>query len=365
MADYKSSTLGESMKPIEVEATQTVAETPTIPTETPIENSNISVSSNGELETQVAAPAEAVVETPQETNVSDFVMPDEPTTEAVAQEDSNWKEALKKADKKTILKELGVSDFAIEMDEHLSKGGEASKYLEAKAIDYNKISDAYLAKEALRGKYGFLDDEKFEKLFASRYNQTEFADDEAKELGSIQMQADAHEYRQKKIQEQQAFKMPDNNAVSQQITEQQKIEQQRQAQQVRDFYFSHNATQNLMTSKRVAVKLGEGDSFNFNVDKPEVLTSKIMDSAAWQKATTNEKGEPDVAKLQRLYLAAMNPNYELDIFNYGKSKGHLKEVREGQNASKPVGTMPQATTTTERDAWKSAQSGTLGGGRSN
>lgn len=294
-------------------------------------------------------------------NTAQAVMPD-------------WKEELKKANPKDILKELGYDDFVAEFAEFRKNGGDAYKYLEAKAFDWNTVTHQDLVLDELKMQYPHLTDDKIEKLYQAKYKQSEFASDEDKEIGAIQLEADAELIRRKRIEEQNAFQIPDvqvrQEAIEAQAryAEQQQIEAQ-QVQQALQFFKEHEATKNLMESKRVAIDLGDNGRFNFTVDKPETLMAVALDSEKWQRAIAVNPQEadpskliPDVAKLQKIALVALNPNYEKDLVNYGKSLGLKTILEEGQNARRPVGSTPAQPNESFAEALKNrAKVGTLGG----
>lgn len=286
---------------------------------------------------------------------------------------SDWKAELKKADPKEILKELGYDEFLAEFAEFRKNGGDAYKYLEAKAFDWETVSHQDLILDELRLQYPHLTDEKVEKLYQAKYKQSEYASDEDKEIGAIQLEADAELVRQKRIAEQKSFQIPDVTRsqeaaeLQERFAEQQKIETER-VQQALQFFQEHEATKNLMQSKRVAIDLGDNGKFNFTVDKPETLMSVALDSEKWQRAIAVNPQEadpskliPDVAKLQKIALVALNPNYERDLVNYGKSLGLKSIVEEGQNARRPVGSTPAQPNESFAEALKNrAKVGTLG-----
>ena len=83
----------------------------------------------------------------------------------------DWKEELKKANPKDILKELGYDDFLAEFAEFRKNGGDAYKYLEAKAFDWETVNHQDLVLDELKLQYPHLTDDKIEKLFSSFLNQ--------------------------------------------------------------------------------------------------------------------------------------------------------------------------------------------------
>ena len=285
----------------------------------------------------------------------------------------DWKEELKKANPKDILKELGYDDFLAEFAEFRKNGGDAYKYLEAKAFDWETVNHQDLVLDELKLQYPHLTDDKIEKLYQAKYKQSEYASDDDKEIGAIQLEADAELIRQKRIAEQKTFQIPDVmnsqevNQFQERMAEQQKIENER-VQQALQFFKEHEATKNLMDSKRVAIDLGDNGKFNFTVDKPETLMAVALDSEKWQRAIAVNPQEadpskliPDVAKLQKIALVALNPNYEKDLVNYGKSLGLKSIVEEGQNARRPIGSTPAQPNESFAEAIKNrAKVGTLG-----
>jgi len=333
---------------------------------------------NEEATSTVVTEPEAQVEE----NVTAFSMPnfgDEPAEETSTEAQSSaqvqvtdWKEELKKSNPKDILKELGYDEFVADFAEFRKNGGDAYKFLEAKAFDWNNVSHTDLVFDELKLQYPNLTDDKIEKLYQARYKQTEFAADEDREVGLIQLEADAELVRQKRIQEQQQFRIPEVSRPQEVDNQLQYAEQERllaeQQQQVLQFFREHDATKSLIESKRVAIDLGDNGKFNFNIDKPENLMAVALDGEKWQRAISVNPQEadpakliPDVAKLQKIALVALNPNYEKDLVNYGKSLGLKAIIEEGQNARRPVGSAPAQPNESLGEAFGSrAKMGTIG-----
>ena len=318
--------------------------------------------------------------TQNEENATSFTMPSfngEQTTEENVGESTiattDWKSELKKANPKDILKELGYDDFVADFAEYRKNGGDAYKYLEARAFDWETVSHQDLILDELKLQYPHLSEDKVERLYQAKYRQSDMASDEDREVGLIQLEADAEIVRQKRVNEQKEFQIPEAAATQEAVNMQAMYEEQRkleseQAQKVLQFFQEHEATKNLYQSKRVAIDLGDNGKFNFNIDKPENLMSVALDSEKWQRAISVNPQEadvnkliPDVAKLQKIALVAMNPNYEKDLVNYGKSLGLKAIVEEGQNARRPIGNTPAQPNESFAEAIKTrAKVSTLG-----
>lgn len=380
---FKMSTYAESsatQAPVETAAP--IIETPVVETtkvETPVveekkpEISQTVIDKKGGIKNtavEITKPVEesaTVVETPIEENTSNFSIPDfntKPTEEKKSGEpitELNWKDALKKADVKEVLKELGLDEFEINLHEHRKRGGKTEDYINAKGIDYSKVSDRDMVLQSLQREYPNLEADDVKELFEDTYKQGDNYDEDDKRRGSIRMKAEAYKIRQSAIERQQQFKITDvaKNTNEIDTVQQQQLAQQR-AEQTYKFFTEHEATQNLIKSKRVAINLGEGTKpFNFNVDKPEALVKPMLDSESWQRVIAVNPEEPDksklipdVAKLQRLILQAMNPNYEKDIYNAGKSAGEKGLVDEGKNAVRPITKPSIPNKETFKEAWK-------------
>lgn len=321
--------------------------TPTpIPEPTPVPD--LSNQNPAPIPTPEPVPVPIPEPAPVENNVSSFSLgepePANPAPIPTPQQPVafNLDDEIKKVDRKEILKKLGVTDFAIEIDEHLSKGGHAVDYLNAKAVDYNKVSDEDLIKDALRKEFVGFSEAEIGRLYARKYPDLDSEVTGDKEDAELQLRADAYKVRQAKIADQQKFKVPEtpilqkNEAYEQ--WEQNKTLQAQQVEQLNTYYSTHEATQKLNESKRVTISLGEGIApFNFVIDKPEMITQAFTDGGkTWGRLTTTPQGEPDVAKQQLIALFSYNPQkFIQDIFKYGQGMGVKGLVDEGQNAQKP------------------------------
>lgn len=353
------STYSETIQPIEAPVVETpIVETPA--PETPV------------IETPM--PETPVVESAVEENESNFSFDEvveTPTPETPTPETPifNFDEEIKKVDKRELLKKVGVSDFAIELDEHLANGGKAEDYLSAKAIDYNQVSDEDLLKADIRKQYVAAGQKITQKqvdiLFERKYTLDENATEDDKEILDLQLKTDANNLRQAKITEQQKFKINHTPVLhTDEAYEQWKTERESQPQLIekaKNYFLNHEATKTLNESKRVTVNLAEGVApFNFVVDKPEMITRNLTDGGEmWNKLTSTKTGEPDVPKQQLITVFAANPQkFMQDIFNYGLSTGQRKLVSEGQNATRPA--TPVHSITGEKATFRT---GTYGGGQ--
>lgn len=324
-----------------------------VPTEEVIEVGGTTIVESPIVETVVEMPIVAAAEEKLEANESDFKLSDEPTPTVPIIESTpivpiSWKEAIKGVDKKEAAKELGITDFALELNDYMERGGSAADYINAKGIDWGSVADVDLIVSDMKKEFPKATDQQLQRMIAKKYNQTEFAEDEDKEDGLLLLERDANKLRQEKISQQQSFKIPDA-IIPETIKTQQDFDlqmkaaqeqHQKEQEQIIQFYQNSEATKNLMTSKRVAIDLGDNGKFNFKIDKPELVTEAITNAEVWQKLTSTPQGEPDVLKQQLISLFAFNPQkFASELVNFGKSLGEEKFVVEGQNAKKPNGVL--------------------------
>ena len=348
--EFRESTLADSTKEVE----EVVAEV----VETPVENEVVNEVVETPVE-QVETPIEEVA-----ANEGSFITGEE-VTEVVAPTVTDWRETLKSVNKKELFEELGLPELDetdIEFAKYRKAGGDPYKYIEQRLMDYNKVSDDVAAKELLKAEYPTLDALKLEKLFANKYSQSEYATDEERELGAIQMEADANKWKQAKVNEQKNFTLP--QAIQSQLPPevQSQIETVRamneQAQQIRSFVNEHEVTKGLFQSKRVTVDLGDGKTFNYTIDNPRVITDVLLNEESAAKYGKNAKGEPDMQQAVELALFKINPTkFKQDLFNYGKSVGQQSLIAEKQNAVRPIGKAPAE----QQKGMVIKGSGTIGG----
>jgi hypothetical protein len=360
-----NSTLGESLKEVAVETPET--------TPTPQENqtSQTSVTPSGDLETiNIPSPEAAPIEENSSAFDIQFGEENAPQENIPQQSFTDWRAALKSVDRNELLKELGITEFAAQINEHLKKGGKASDYIAAKGINWNEVPDMDLVRAEFDAKYPTLSKEQKAYKFNKMYVANEVDDEETAMDKSINLQTAAYESRQRRIAEQQNFKEPEVIQPEQSAEytnwQQQQAQLNTNREAFKNFLINHDATKSLLQNKRVAIPVDDkGTVYNFTIDRPEAVINALSDGGKiWSELIKNAQGEPDISKQQQIILFASNPQKFIgQIFNYGKMQGIKQKVSENNNLPPVSGTMPRngAVNQTERDAWKSARSSTLGG----
>jgi hypothetical protein len=252
----------------------------------------------------------------------------------------DWREALK-ANREEALRELGLDPFALELNEHLKRGGKAADYLSAKAVDWTAVSDVDIVKQQLQQKFPQATKEQIELFFNKKYSQYELADDEDKQVGLMMLMSEAQELRTQKVAEQARYKLPEPVPPQAASPSQPDPAQQQQSEFFHKIINSE-ATKALFNSKRVAIDLGEGvKPVNFTVTNPQQLMDVLFNPEVAAKIGRTPQGEPDVAFWHEFALFASNrQQYKQVIRNSGRDEAKRQLVTEGQNAQRPATVVP-------------------------
>lgn len=372
------STIGTFQPKGETTVGNNAADTTTVAADTTATNTAIDttvVNDTATADTAVVPENETTVDAPAFFKPDDMVA-DTTTTTSVADNDTkpatSWKDLIKAVDKAELLKEAGLSPFAIEMDAHIKGGGNPIDYLNAKAVDYTQFSDMDIVKSDLKKQFPSFSNDEIDRLVNKKYSLTGEAEDDAD--GLLLLKADAHTKRQIFIQEQSKFKIAEQQQVQVQEeqvqpTAQELALQRRQyvqslAKQLKE---TDPSTKALMETKRVSVALGDDAVHNFNVN-PDFVVDAITNPDTWRRIISLNPQEADIenlkadpAKLQRAVVMLTNPNYEKDIYNSGKSAGRKELISEGQNAVRGVQQVAEsATNESLGKAFSHAKKSTIG-----
>jgi hypothetical protein len=358
-------TLGALMAQADLEPDTEVMDQPTDTVDTP-------AAEPAAAEPNVEQPATPAQSAPAETNFVDFDLPDDDTPAqaegAAPQQPQDWKTILKGVDKKELYKELDLpelDEFDKEFINFRKNGGDPLKYLEAKAIDYTKISDDDLVKTELKRQFPDATSAQLERLFNKKYNQSETAEDDEKDDGLLMMKSDARRLRQQLIEDQKKFSIPayaqpEQAEAMRQIAEQQAAQQQ-QAAALNEYVSKHEATQKLLADKQVTMDLGDGVSFNYKLKNPEKIVSMVLNPEQSRKLTVTPDGKLDLQKLYITSLFLSNPQkFAKDLVNFGKTLKLNEQIEEGQNAGLPSAKASVQSQVSEKEAWKNPQTTTLG-----
>lgn len=262
----------------------------------------------------------------------------------------DWRKEVKAADHKEVLKELGYNDFAIDLLEYGKKTGDYTPYLEAKTVDYTKmtpeelvrleikIANPGMSEKALNFK---INKELSDKYFTDRTAYPETSDEA--EFGSEQLRLDGEKLRTQFIEKQQSFKPPESKVDTEAAEKAVQLQQQRE--QMGNLVLNNEVTVALKTAKSIA--FGEGEnSFNFPLPNIEQLVANVQSLLA--NSEHADLTGVDLKKLYKNLAINYDPDGFLDLYGKHMRALEFKKIQdELTNAAPPPdgsGTPPATPT---------------------
>jgi len=286
--------------------------------------------------------------------------PEPEPTKTIASENQsqNWQEVLKQQKQEVILKELGFDEKAIDFVKELkevdpkmakffsnwkSNGDSISEYLKEMSTDYSKMPSEEVMRHQLREEYPKATERQLEVLFrkeiVEKYN-LDSMDEDLVEEGKLLLDAKAEAYREKLVQKQQEYLLPNYE----QKVDQSQIDAEKEFEKYKTNLMSNQVTQELIQNKRISI--GEGDEkFNYSVANPNNIIENLLDSNSWanklfdiqKDANGEEVFVPNVEK--QLLVSAILEDHKgflRDMAKYYKSLGGKSAIDSIDNPS-PIG----------------------------
>lgn len=234
-------------------------------------------------------------------------------------------------------------DFIRQAVEFYEKTGDLTPYLQAKTVDFSKMSDEEVMRRNLREQYSDLSDKAFDRLFkievTDKYklDADEWAEEDS-ELGRELLKSEATKLRGKYQDWQRNFSAPEPEASQEQ---EEALEQfQKFEQEVR----SNDLTRSLIEGKKLTIKTADGE-FNYEIPQADSLLDMTINNEKFFGQFANPNGQLDYGRWYKTAAYSQNPEmFEKSLINFGKTLGRseiTKEIRNPSNAS--VGDVPTET----------------------
>lgn len=255
---------------------------------------------------------------------------DEPKTPEAPEESAKAPEPEKKAELPDSSGEYKFKDDFIKgAVEFYEKTGDLTPYLQAKTVDFTKLSDEDILRRNLREQYSELSDGAFERLYKQqvvdkyKLDPDEWSEEDA-QLERELMKVEASKLRSKYQEWQQGFKAPEpeptdaDKLVAEQM--------QRFEQDVKE----NTLTKSLLENKKISMKTQDGE-FNYEVE-PNQLLEMTLDNDRFFAQFANEKGELDYDRWYKVAAYSSNPEqFERSLINFGKTLGRQEIAKEIKN----------------------------------
>jgi len=235
-------------------------------------------------------------------------------------------------------------DFIKGVVEFYEKTGDITPYLQAKTLDFTKMSDEDILRRSLREQYSELSDKAFDKLYKMqvtdkfKLDEEEFSEDEV-QLGRELLKIEADKARQSYIEWQNNFSAP--QPVADTAADQ---EAERLMKQFEDNLKANPITQRILADKKLSIKTSDGE-FNFELQAPENIVDMTLDNDKFFAQFVAPTGEVDYDRWYKAAAYSQSPEvFEKALINYGKTLGRLEVTKDIKNPSDPgSGGIPSET----------------------
>lgn len=258
-----------------------------------------------------------------------------PETQSDNKEPVKWQEVLKNQQPDEILKELGYTNDSVRFLNEVKDADPKilhflnlwkndtnafKDYVNEMNTDYTQLSSEEVMRRQLKEEYPKASERQLDAIFkrdiVDKYN-LDSADDDLVEEGKLLLDAVAEKYREKLVDKQKDFLLPQHV--------QDKINQEELAQKEFENYkttlLGSQLTKDLLQNK--VISIGEGDDkFNYSLQSPESVVNNLFDSNSWankmfdivKDSEGNEQFVPNIEK--QLLISAILDDH----------KGFLKEM---------------------------------------
>jgi len=239
-------------------------------------------------------------------------------------------------EQKTVEPAKEYDEFLQGLIDYYETTGDVTPYLEAKSVDYTKMSDLDIMRHEMRKQYPEVSDKNFERLFDREVIQKFQLDDERYgedevELGKELLKTDARRKRQSLIENQAKFAIPEREDNSEKAQADAEAAREQWIQTVQ----SHPVTKDIIDNQRVVIDYN-GDSFAYEIDNTDSVVEMTIDNSKFFQLFQSEEGQVDYDKWYRVLNYASDPQtFERSLINHGKNLGGKEVVKEIKNPSRP------------------------------
>ena len=264
---------------------------------------------------------------------------------------------------KDLLKEDGFDEKDLAMLEHRKKTGTYKDYLQAMSVDYSTMQPEEIMRRDLKEQYPNLPAESLERLYRKKVVEPYNLDsdlspsEEDTAFGKDLLAHDAEAIRQKFIEKQNAFLIPDKDlqAEQQRVFEEQNRQAQAAQEQFRNGLLNSPAVQSLTSKKSLALDAGDGRVFNYAVSNPNDIQELLLNPEKYAEVI-NKNGQPDYDKMLVIAAVAKDPQgFMKSLIEHGINLGK-KDLTEKdlENVTTGSGVSPVSGGLSFAEAWKQA-----------
>jgi hypothetical protein len=233
---------------------------------------------------------------------------------------------------------LGVKD-----DAYFKKLYEAYKndaldeFLITTHTDYDAINDADILRMQIDSQYKNLSDDDRDLIFQMKlqkdFNISDLNSDDSR-AGKLMMKLAAQEIRDGLKQQQAEYQPPTRPNEVEQFKQKLELQQLEAQKQVEDFknYFTQTQEYKQFETSRLVEFGDQENKVRFEIDRSADFLGETLDQQKFFSKFVKDDGQVDVAKWQRVWAYANNPQaVERALINSGKSAGEKRLFDELKN----------------------------------
>lgn len=285
---------------------------------------------------------------------------DDVVVEKQAVEEVDWKEVVKKQDKKevfslfdidedslSISSEIKGDDFVKKLLLYRKEHGNLAPFLEAATKDWDKVSKVDLIRHGLKKEHPNLSDEKFEILAKSRIDKKfllgDFASDSESDMAEadVELEIESEKIRNSEKEAQKRFldnvKPVDRGEVEKQKSIEAEVEAAKRLSDYHKLIEVAPETISLLKEKKITV--GEGkDLMNYTIEKPEELIKVIKNPMSIFDLFVKDGKDDWNLFYSTIAFALDRKRYDSAVLSHGKSLGTQQISEEDlENKQQKIG----------------------------
>ena len=225
-------------------------------------------------------------------------------------------------------------DFIKGVVDYYNKTGDVTPYLEAKLVNYEKLSNEEILKKSLKEQYPTISDRALQALYQEQVVERfkldpDRFDDLQVEVGTELLAAEAARLRSQYVERQNQFKAPEP------VQGQNPAQPQAEVEAWINTIKADPITQKFMAEKNVSISYN-GEQFNYEVDSPNDVLDMTVDNTKFFNKFIKQDGQVDLQKWFRVVNYALDPEtFERSLIAHGKTLGEEDVVSRRKNPSTP------------------------------
>lgn len=253
---------------------------------------------------------------------------------------------------KDLLQDEGYDEKVPGMLAYYKQHGNLKPYLEAISVDFKSMSPEEIMRRDIREQYPDVDTETQDLIYQEEVTKKYNLDpdlspsEQLTRIGQVKLKNDAEKLRQKFIEKQSQFLIPEKDftAEQQRVQEEHQRQALEQQEQFKNSILNSPIAQSLNATKALSIDLGDGSKFNYAVEPAEVM-DLLLSPEKFQAATTKKDASgnivPDMEALVEVAAFLKDRKaYNRSLITHGKSLGKKESFDSLENVERVSSVTP-------------------------